>query len=275
MKCWGLNQGYTQFAIGISRHDQLLPPPPPGLPAVWGLFEGPAFMGAHPGRPLTHKVGRKTLFDGNRAVQQGHDVGYVIPHVAVPFNAMMAINLLTSKHKVMFPITKVVIEGKPMGTFLFMFGGLICSNPMSLPTGICVPFAGTVQTEMTLRDVLMGLAFIIVDMMIDVIFKKGIQSKKGKVVTGAVYRFTLGRVIKGRIENISNTFFRTALGKLKDHFGKSWVFSPLFSGSVFQGVQTTGLLGVPRKEVPGIAIGRAGAHVAFFPWGGISGNVFN
>jgi hypothetical protein len=112
-------------------------------------------------------------------------------------------------------------------------------------------------------------------MVIDLIFKKVIQGNRGKIITGALYRKTIGLVIKGRIANISNAFAKTLLGKIKDHLGKSWVFSPLFSGSVFQGVQTTGVLGVPRTDVPGIAIGRAGAHVALFPWGGVRGNVFN
>jgi hypothetical protein len=277
MKAWGLNQGFSQLVIGIPRHDQVMPPVFPAMALqIPGLFDGPAYMGWHPGRLLTHKVGKKTHFDGNPAVQQGHDVGYLIFHMALPLNLMMVINPLTSKHKVMFPITKVLIESKPMGTYcFFMFLGLICSSPVSLPTGICWPFAGTVQTNMTWKDFFLGVAFIVVDIVIDLIFKKIIQGNRGKKVTEAVYKFTVGRIVKGRIANISNNFFKTALGKLKDHMGKTWVFSPLFSGSVFQGAQTLGWTHTPRTEVPGIAVGRAGAHVALFPWGGVRGNVFN
>ena len=114
MLCWGLNQGYTQWVFGVPMHDQWIPPPIT-LKYMPGLLDGPAYMGWHPGRWFTHKVGSKTYFDGNKAVQQGHDVGYIIPHIALPVNVMMAINLLTSKHKVEFPVTSVLVENKPMG----------------------------------------------------------------------------------------------------------------------------------------------------------------
>src|SRR5262249_3104432 len=136
----------------------------------------PAPMGYPPGIKLTHKVGSRTYFDGNKAVQQGHDIGYFIIHFALPTNWLMLINSIFSKHKVEFPVTSVLIEGKPMGTYVFMFGGLVCGNPISLPFGICVPFAGTVQHEMGWGDFLLGFAFIVVDVMIDAIwslFMKG------------------------------------------------------------------------------------------------------
>src|SRR5215475_15678805 len=118
--CWGLNQGWTQWAFGGTFHGQYLPPPAPDkcMPAI----DLPAPMGYPPGIKLTHKVGSRTYFDGNKAVQQGHDIGYFIIHFALPTNWLMLINSIFSKHKVEFPVTSVLIEGQPMGTYVFMFG---------------------------------------------------------------------------------------------------------------------------------------------------------
>jgi hypothetical protein len=280
MFCYGLNQGYLQFGISVfNMHDQWVPPPVP-LKAVPGLIEGPAFMGWHPGRVLTHKVGRKTHFDGNRAVQHGHDVGYLIPHLALPLNVMMGINMLVSKHKVMFPVTKILIEGKPMGTYFpVILGGLICSNPVSLPTGLLIHLAGTVQAKMSLTDIILGFAFIAVDMIVDAVWSLIVKGDKwGKFGPGkampAFYRKALDRIFnKNMTGPLASLICRNALAKVADHLSKSWVVSPLISGTIFQSTQR--LSGVPRTSLPAISVGRAGVNMSFFPKLKFGGNVFN
>ncbi len=280
MMCLGLNQGYLQFGISLfNMHDQWVPPPIP-LKAVPGLFEGPAFMGWHPGRPLTHKVGRKTKFDGNNAIQQGHDAGYLIPHIALPPNVMMGINMLVSKHKVMFPVTRVLIEGKPMGTyFLVLLFGLICSNPVSLPTGLLIPLHCTVRSELSLTDIILGFAFIAVDIIVDAIWSLIVKGDKwGKFGPGKAmppfYRKMLDKIFnKTMTSPLAALICRQALSKVVDHMSKSWLVSPLISGSVFQATQP--LNGVPRTALPSISIGRAGFNLSFFPKFRVGGNVFN
>ena len=134
MHCWGLNQGCGQWVIGVPMHDQWLPPAE-FVKAVPGLFDGPANMGWPVGWFISHKVGQKTFFDGHAAVQQGHDPGYLILHTSIPIvNYMLPVNMITSKHKVEVPVTSVLIEGKFMGTYAYVALGLICSQPVSLPT---------------------------------------------------------------------------------------------------------------------------------------------
>src|SRR5215471_9382181 len=170
MHCWGLNQGCGQWVIGVPMHDQWLPPAvfPKAVP---GLFDGPVPMGWPVGLIVTHKVGQKTYFDGHLAVQQGHDPGYLILHTSIPIlNYMLPVNMLTSKHKVEIPVTSVQIEGKFMGTYAYVARGLICSQPVSLPTGIMIPFHSTVFSDLTWEDLILGLIFIAMDIIVDAIW---------------------------------------------------------------------------------------------------------
>ena len=283
----GLNRCWMQFGLScFTMHDQWLPPPVPA-PFVPGLIEGPAFMGWPPGT-VSHKAGAKTYYDGGNAIQQGHDVGYLIPHFAMPMNVMMGINMLVSKHKVMFPINKVLIEGKPMGTYLIAYLGLICCNPVSLPTGVLIALRCTVLTEMTWLDFFLGLAFIAVDMLIDAIWSlvlKGDKWGKFKLPFGpfpAWYKRMLTRIfdktVFGKFGEIGlrelirqvgfgpivRAILRNTGSKVLDHITKSWVVSPLISGTGFQLAQPA--IGVPRSNLPGITVGRGNrAKYTFFP----------
>jgi hypothetical protein len=169
-----LNAGWTQFGISLfTMHDQFVPPVPPipALPSIPGLVEGPAFMGWPPGF-FVHKKAQTVLVDGNPGIQQGHDVGYLIPHFAVPMNALCGVHTLLSKHKVMFPVSSVLLEGKPVGTYLLGLLGLICSNPVSLPAGGIVVLENTVMTSASAFDILKGALYIGLEIGFDVLWNK-------------------------------------------------------------------------------------------------------
>jgi hypothetical protein len=117
----------------FTMHDALLPPPVK-VP-IPGLIEGPAFMG-WPAGIISHKKALTVLVDGNPGVQQGHDVGYLIVHLAAPANAYIAINIAFSKHKVAFPVDTLKLGGGAAGTYLYFLLGIICAQPVSLPTGV-------------------------------------------------------------------------------------------------------------------------------------------
>src|SRR6185369_13023795 len=175
MKCYGLHRGFSQFGISLFNMHDVWTPPGPVVKFAPGVMEGPAFM-AHPGGWwLTHKVSKTVHFDGGPAIQQGHDAGYLIPHIpviaAVP-NLMLVIHMAVSKHKVMFPATRVLVDGKPMGMYAGKFLGSICSNPVSLPTGYLVKFSGTVVHDMTLEDFILGMALLLVDLVLDILWSK-------------------------------------------------------------------------------------------------------
>lgn len=167
------NAGYKQLAVSLfTMHDQFIPPPPPvPLPGVPGVFEGMVHLG-WPAGFLSHKKAPTVLVDGYPGLQQGHDVGMLIPHVAAPPNSLMAVHMLLSKHKLMFPVSSVLLEGKPVGTNLLGFLDLICCNPVSLPTGGTVVIKCTVQTSASLGDILKGLFYIAVEAAFDYVWGK-------------------------------------------------------------------------------------------------------
>jgi hypothetical protein len=298
MLCHGLNRGFTQFGISLFNiHDQWTPPPVP-IKFIPGLFEGPAFMGWPGPIQTTHKFGAHTFFDGHEAIQQSHDVGYLIPHLALPMNAMCGVHMLISKHKIMMPISSVEIENKMMGVYLGIFLGQICSNPVSLPLGAGVLLGGTVITEATPMDVLLGLSFIMVEMLFDAfwslvakgdVWGRPWRNADGKVLTDAagkkLYKAVYGKFprpltfYKGHLQRLiqqTDTLPDVLVQKVSDHLYKSWVFGPLVKGGVFQSLASVpGGAGVDRTRLPSVSLGRGMRFkVNFFPWGS-GGNTSN
>jgi hypothetical protein len=93
-----LSAGFLQFGLSaFTMHDAMFPPP--AKAPIPGLIEGPAFMGWPPG-VLSHKKAATVFVNGNMGIQQGHDVGYLIPHLAIALNAFTPVNIAFSKHKV-------------------------------------------------------------------------------------------------------------------------------------------------------------------------------
>jgi hypothetical protein len=297
MLCYGLNRGCSQWCASLfSMHDVWIPPPVlekfiPG----WG--EGGVPLGWPGPIQVTHKFGTRTYFDGHQAIQQSHDVGYLIPHLALPPNLLILLHSLVSKHKVMIPVSSVDIEGKMMGTYLIIFLSLICCNPVSLPTGVLLPFGGTVISSLSAKDILLGVGFIFVDMLFDAIWSlvmKGdvwgrpLRNAKNRIVQSA------GKTVYKQIwadSPIKATWYKNNLSKIlskwpvpavwaqkvTDHIAKSWIAGPLIKGGTFQALATTGMFQVPRTQLPSVSMGRGQrkyGKVNFFP-GGIFGNTSN
>jgi len=236
-----LNAGYCQIGISLfTAHDQYMPPPPPAppLPAIPGILEGAAL--GWPVASFLHKKAPTVLVDGNPGIQQGHDIGYGIPHYAAPPNALMAVHILLSKHKVMFPVSSVLLEGKPVGTYVFgHFGGLICANPISLPTGALIKIKGTVETSATLGDILRGLAYILLDQILDLLWNKVKGANAFKWVSEKTSRLLdplkafLGKawVSFGKLLFLDLYHGLPKLwDKLVQHVLKSWIASPALGG---------------------------------------------
>jgi hypothetical protein len=266
--CPILNAGYTQWVISMfTVHKAAAPPIPPAI--LPGLVEGPMPMG-NPLAAFVHKKAATVLVDGTPGVNQGHDVGYFVPHFALPMNAMCAINTLFSKHKVMFPVSSVQLKGSPAGTYVAFLFGLICCDPVSLPGGVVLLFKCTVWTSPSLMDFVKGTLYIAIDIVLDYIwgkfFKKffqkvpeatrslkqierilalGFALQPGAGVFRAISQGGLGLVTKYMLPRLAN--------KAVDHLIKNWGVSPLVSG---------GVRGAP-------SIGRGDFSVKFFsgkPW---------
>jgi hypothetical protein len=236
-----LNAGWLQIGLSaFTMHDQALPPVPPAptpLKSIPGLIEGPAFMGWPPGM-LSHKTAPSVRSDGNAAVQHGHDIGYLIPHFAIPMNAMCALNTLLSKHKVTMPVSELQVEGKPAGTYLFFLLGEICANPVSLPTGVVILLQCTVWTSLSVGDLMIGLAIICIDVVFDFIWNKvkGLipkvpGQKNLQVLTG----LGLGKMLlaPGGAKLVGGYLLREGANKVIQHILKTWILSPLVTGLPF------------------------------------------
>jgi hypothetical protein len=253
-----LNAGFMQFGLSaFTMHDALLPPPVKA--PVPGLVEGPAFMG-WPAGIIAHKRDLTVLVDGNPGVQHGHDAGYFLPHLAAPVNAYMAVNTAFSKHKVPFPVSNVKIGASPAGTYLFILFGIICAQPVSLPTGVLIMLRCTVVTGLGPLDIVKGLLTIAIDVAFDWIWKKFTGTALGKkLVTKPFKEVALPKwvgaatinALGGAVFVIRETSGR-AVNKAVDHLLKSFVASPMLTGLPF------GKIGLGR--------GSWGPSFKFFSW---------
>lgn len=282
--CPILNAGWGQLVISaFTMHDAFCPPVPPAPPlkGLPGLLEGPMPMG-NPAGFLSHKKAMTVMVDGNPGIKQGHDVGYLIPHFAIPMNANCALNMLLSKHKVMFPVSSVQMKGSPAGTYLAFLLGEICCNPISLPTGVVLLLKCTVWTSMALKDLIKGLLYIAVDMIFDKLWGKFIKGRLEKLTQKLAQKLAAAIINKVRMPaitlilcaflrfpNLSNKAANVisalagskgtqivanhVLPKLRDkvvdHVCKTWIVSPLVTG---------GVRGTP-------SVGRGDYSYKFFP----------
>lgn len=250
-----LSAGYWQ-QIGISAftmHDQAIPPVPPlptPLLGVPGLIEGPAPMGWPLGF-LVHKKEQTVLVDGNPGIKQGHDIGYIIPHFAIPLNAMCAVHTVFSKHKVMMPVSTVLLKGSPAGTYLLFLLGQICCNPVSLPTGVVLLIKCTVWTTLSIWDVIKGIAYIALEVIFDALWNKFFKSKMPKfpgpgdhimqVLGGLTF---IEMITWGGGALVARYILSQIASKLVSHIVKSWFVAPLLR----EGVRT-GSPGLGRGEI--------------------------
>jgi hypothetical protein len=271
-----LNAGFNQFGISVgvgSLHDQFLPPAPPAplLKAMPGIIEGPAFMGWPPGF-FVHKKANTVLVDGTPGIQQGHDVGPLILHVPAPINVLMAVHMLFSKHKVMIPVSSVEMEGKPVGTyFCALFLGLNCASPFSLPAGILVRTKNTVVTNASLADMLKGVAYIALDIALDLLWNKLKGAKwfpkfKSDALLEQLKPYLVGmlgiEVLESILhklardvmpEVIRELIFRELANRIIQNIAKAWVFSPVVGGVA--------------RGAPAIGRGKAGWKPKIGPFG--------
>jgi hypothetical protein len=234
-----LNAGWLQVGVSaVARHDQFVPPvPAPVLKDQWGLIEAPAFMGWPPGM-LSHKTAPSVLSDGNPTVQHGHDIGYFIPHFAIPYNALCVLHTVFSKHKVVIPVSRVKVEKKEAGTYLWFLLGEICANPVSMASGVVYLLKCTVWTTITVGDLLKGIALIAVDRIFDKQWNK-LSKKLPKLapkhleVLGGLD--SLPEILKyGGGSLVWRYLLREGGNKFYQHILKSWVLSPMITGLPFK-----------------------------------------
>ena len=232
-----LSAGWLQIGVSaFTRHDAWVPPVPTDAKGLPGLIEFPAPMGWPPGM-LSHKTAPSVLSDGNPTVQHGHDIGYLIPHFAIPYNALCVLHTVFSKHKVVIPVSRVKVEGKDAGTYLWFLLGEICANPVSMPTGVVFLLKCTVWTTITVGDLLKGLLIAAIDAAFDLLWSKvkGVFPKpahKHLEVLGGLD--SLPEVLKyGGGGLVWRLLLKEGATRAYQHILKSWVLSPMVTGLPF------------------------------------------
>jgi len=116
---------------------------------------------------MFQKASPNVLLQGAKALQLGHDVGALIPHVPIP----PVPHLLLSGHwtfsscKAMFGKSRVLLNGTPAAWFLPIAAMLhVCADPLPLPVGFSpTALFTTVKYGFSWSDLLLGYADITID----------------------------------------------------------------------------------------------------------------
>ena len=202
--------------ITVGSHMQLLPPAVPApvpVPAV----EMIATMMWTAGFALgTNKFTNSVLHKGVFIMQEGHDIGPLIPDVTIPpTNVWYAVMWPLSKRKVMFSASTVKMNGKSAGctTILPPFVMICCGEPISIPFGYSVicPL-NTVRLGMTLGDIIAGIASIAVSVALDIIFNKiggKLTDRFGtRLYLNNLFRRISNPAVLALGRNLTSSFFR-------------------------------------------------------------------
>jgi len=164
------------FPISMTAHDGMSPPPPPVITPLtpYPCIESPTPMMWPPGLALQQNKLTTTVFHKFQFLAlDGHDCGYVIPHVTIPPSAKIPFLIMFSGRKVMFSASTVKANGAAVGcASLFSMAMptpmLCCAWPVSLPIGFPPLNAlNTVTVGMTWGDWFAGVIAIVVTMVAD------------------------------------------------------------------------------------------------------------
>jgi hypothetical protein len=152
----------------LTLHDYMPPPPQPAVPPFVPCVETPVPVMWPPGfgmqqNKLTTTVIHKFQF----LMLEGHDCGYMIPHVTIPANNLQIPLLIAfSSRKAMFSASTVKANGTAMGCsqlLLFPLPMMPCWSPVSLPSAFPVlNVINNVTAGMTWGDFFAGIAAILI-----------------------------------------------------------------------------------------------------------------
>lgn len=148
----------------------ILPPPEGLLPHV----ELPIPMLWPPGMCLgQNKITSTVTHRGRCVALDGHDCGYMIPHIPippVPVNLLLFLSIIPfSSRKVAFTASTVSFDAAAVACVKPYLPMMTCMNPVSLPTTFAFNFTNTVSVGMTATDIALGLVGIMVSAITDLV----------------------------------------------------------------------------------------------------------
>jgi hypothetical protein len=160
--------------IGANTHNCL--PSVPGMPFVTVSIEMVALQmwtaGYFCGQ---NKFTTTVVHNGFQIVQDGHDIGMLIPDVTIPpVNLLYPLIWPFSSRKIMVSASTVKMNGKPTGMACIPLIPMItCGDPMGLPSSVSLTsWLHKVHCGVTWGDMALGWGKAIVSAAIDFVFDK-------------------------------------------------------------------------------------------------------
>jgi hypothetical protein len=156
----------------------------PALTGTTMCFEMPVTIMWPPGFALAqNKLSTTVLHKMMPIALDGHNCGYMIPHVTIPpapLNTLLVFQILLSSRKMVFAATTVKANGQQIACNLFVLLPMTCcANPVTLPNGTAITnLANNVEVGLSWMDVLAGWLNIAITMIAD----KLVRSKTGPSV---------------------------------------------------------------------------------------------
>lgn len=155
-----------------------VPPPLPGMPLslAAAAIEVPVNAWWPPGVLLKHKFTDNVLHAGMKICLDGHDCGWLIPHVQVTpaINNILTLmlHIPLSSRKANFSAATVVMNGKPVACMTMIAWPptpmTYCADPINMPLADApTSHFNTVEVGVTLGDWLIGAFGIAANMILD------------------------------------------------------------------------------------------------------------
>jgi hypothetical protein len=159
--------------IVMTFHDVVPPPPAPPIPCA-PCVESPVMMMWPPGFALfQNKFTTTVLHKALPIALDGHNCGYMLPHVSIPIaNTLTPMQIAFSSRKMAFSAAKVKANGTPIATTApLLLPMTCCAQPVTLPTGAApTNCLNTVRVGVTWTDAILGWVSIGLTIVIDAWF---------------------------------------------------------------------------------------------------------
>jgi hypothetical protein len=190
----------------MTFHDLIPVPPVPPVPppGIYPCIEIPVLMMWPPGYGLQqNKLTTTVLHKFMPLALDGHDCGYMIPHITIPANnALLPMHIMFSSRKFVFSASTVKANGTPVGCTWPLMPMMCCAQPVTLPSGTALlNCLNTVYVGVTWMDVLMGVVSIVITIVGDALTYGG---PSGSAMDYA-WKFILG-------DSPKNWLIKTGLG---------------------------------------------------------------
>ncbi len=194
-------------------HPGIWYPPVPPPAKIWPHLDMLAMIGHAGGIGTVHNFTTNVFHQNFPIAKDGHDCGFVIPHLTYPpHNVLLIVHTLCSSQKTTFGASTVLMNGTATGVidltgFCPM---LVCADPVSLPKQWAPTNASnTVYVGTTAGDIGMGWAAVAFSMALDfavgkIPFGKHLAKKLGKALADSLakaletlIKYVIGKGIEG------------------------------------------------------------------------------